>query len=449
MSDGNTTTVRAISDEVRNAIVAAAVTADEKRARSAEKSIAAQDGSYDALMRAQAEALHHITQQVIPSGPKPRDGLEAALSKVEARLAVTEQSVAALELQLGDKLKGLDVETSALTERLHGLRQRLEKFEEKQMHALAQIRLDVFNLANPSPKAVPPEPVGEPPDAWEPEAEPEAAPPPQEIAERAPTYLDTARKAAIEAAVRAAARPVRHRTPAERFWNKHRWVVLTAAAVLVVWFDAYVFANYQPAQGAYASVTGTAQDRARAELIRGLKYLNGTGMPADTAKARLWIAAAARQGDAVAENMMGTFYQTGTGVTADMPTAIGWYEKAARHGNLKATAALGKLYAGGWQDGTDYAKAAEWFAKAAAMGDVDAAFDLAILYERGLGVSRNTREAYKWYAIAAARGDRHAATRASVLGQGLAQRAALDRDVAAFTPVRLDKAANAVPQISG
>lgn len=419
--------------------------------------------SYDALMRAQAEALQEITKQVIV--PKPRTATDAALARLDARLSVTEKSLQALEQKMGERLKGLDVDTGALAERLHGLRQRLEKFEERQTTALAQIRLDVHNLragapAEPVLVEMPrfePEPLIEPEMPVEPadEMEPVAAEPSVRVAE----YLISARRAANDAAVRMASQPVKHRPAWLRFLSKRRWVVLGVAAVLIGWFDVYVFAHYQPAQAdvpvaaapALPSAAAKRDWSPRAQLVRGLKYMNGVGVPVDAGKARLWIERAALRGQPVAKNLMGVIYQTGTGVGVNMPMAIGWYEGAAKSGNLKAMTNLGKLYAGGWPQGTDYAKAAEWFAKAAAFGDVDAAFDLAILYERGEGVVRNLPQAYKWYAIAARQGDRNAAARAQTLATELApeEREAADAAAMAFHPAKTNAAANETPATSG
>jgi TPR repeat protein len=430
--------------------------------------------NYDDLMRAQAEALHVLTKQVIVPKPRQRDATDTALSRLDARMTVTEKSLAAIEQRTGDRLKSLDVETGALTERLHGLRQRLEKFEEKQTAALAQIRLDVHNLGHNhhngglaiEPVAVAEAEIVPPADA---EIETRLEPivvAPEEDAEapssRMADYLVSARRAANDAAEqRAVVTPAKHKTLWQHLLGKRRWAILAVAAVLVAWFDIYVFAHYQPAQGAVvpadvapivpSRVTAKPEASPRAQLVRGLKYLNGSGVPIDVDKARQWIERAARGGQPVAENLMGVIYQTGTGVVVNMPVAIGWYQGAAGHGNLKAMTNLGKLYAGGWQGGTNFAKAAEWFAKAAALGDDDAAFDLAVLYERGQGVARSIPQAYRWYAIAATLGDKNAGIRSTTLAAQLTpeERYAADAAIAAFKLHAVDKAANETPQVAG
>jgi localization factor PodJL len=255
-------------------------------------------------------------------------------------------------------------------------------------------------------------------------------------------------------------RPVR--SIARRFVRRNRWLLVAVAAVLVVWFDVYVFAHYQAADAAAPDpqqqvvlhprpANGPIAWSPRAQLVRGLKYLNGTGVQVDVDKAHLWLERAALRGNAVAQNLMGVLYQTGTGVRADTPAAIRWYEAAAMQGNLQAMTNLGKVYAGGWKEGTDYVKAAVWFAKAAQYGEVDAQFDLAVLYELGQGVSRDRLEAYKWYMIAGKNGDSHAATRAAALASELEpeELQAADAAVTGYAPIAVDRAANDVPVVSG
>ncbi len=431
----------------------------------------AQDDSYDKLMRAQAEALQQLTNQVIVPKPKQRDPAEATLTKLEARLSVTEQSFAALEQRVGERIKKLDEETGTLAETLQGLRTRLATFEKRQQAALAELRLELHNLQHPdvgSEISIPPElypesfatvvtseaePVIETPVA--------VASPTESQSTRVPAYLDTARQAAINAATQAVGTPERKtKSQLIRVLFRKRWTVIAIAALLVAWFDFYVFAHYEPAQGGPAVTTrvataGTIKRRTvltpKAQLARGLKYLNGTGVPVDVNRAKRWLERAALGGEPVAQNLLGVLYQTGTGVPANMTTAIHWYELSATHGNLKAMTNLGKIYAGGWSEGTDFVKAAGWFTKAAAYGEVDAQFDLAVLYERGEGVSPSTAEAYKWYSIAARSGDRHAAERAAMLATQLATEQLQSADAAAvtFRPRATNRAANEVPAVKG
>lgn len=449
-------------------VVAEAPTADSNLAEAREEGASPegpQNDEYDALMRAQAEALQQLTSQVIVPKAKHRDAAEAALTRMETRVTVAEQSLAALDQRVSERLKGLDAETGSLADTLQGLRSRVEKFEERQQAALAELRLDIHNLKTTEDVVTVDVPSESIPDPLPTEALQE---PPVEIAidealpadtepSRVPGYLSTARQAAIKAATPAVP-PHRHRakSPLVRTLIRKRWTLIAIAAVVVAWFDFYVFAHYEPAQGGIAPTATVTAPSTRvpavlspqAQLARGLKYLNGTGVPVNVDRARKWLERAASHGHPVAQNLMGVLYQTGTGVAADMPTAIRWYAASATHGNLKAMTNLGKLYAGGWSQGTDFAKAAGWFAKAAAYGDVDAQFDLAILYERGEGVPPSSASAYKWYSIAARNGDNHAADRAAMLAAQLSMEElqAADEAVIAFRPLPIDQAANGIPK---
>jgi TPR repeat protein len=421
------------------------------------KPAAPPDGAYENLMRVQAEALDHLAKRVmVPKLPR-RDGTDATLVRLDTRLGVVEQAFTALERRMDEKLKALGGETEGMAATLQDIRRQLEKFEERQQGALAQLRQDVFYPSHADKERAKPEPAAVEvvfpvvlPDA-------EQIPEPSYGLSPGPEYLRSARRAAIDAAQLAAAEP----THAPRFKLRLGWkrmTLLGIAALLVVWFDIYVYAHYQPAEGGFVRpqvqavvvkrpVKPFVAPSPRAQLIRGLRYLNGTGVAIDVTKAALWIGRAASSGQPVAQNYLGVLYQTGTGVDADIPAAIGFYEAAARQGNLKAMTNLGKLYAGGWAEGTDFVKAAEWFGRAAAFGEGDAQFDLAILTERGEGVSRNIAEAYKWYAVAGAAGDAHASARAEILAAQLlpGDLAAAKKAAADFKPLPPDPAANAVP----
>jgi TPR repeat protein len=440
------------------------------------------DGRFEYVMRAQAQALDDIAKRVILPKSLRREGTDMALSRIEARLSVTEQSLTTLEAAIGEKLKAASDETAVLTATLKDTRQRIEKFEDKQLAALAQLRLEIHNFANTTaepaadaPIAAPldPEPVVEPPAdepvvemaeaAFEAPAEREITPEPEPEPARPSNYLSDARKAAIRAALQDAPKPqpkpksiLAKRSAWLRTAWRRRWQLIIAAAILIVVFDVYVFTRFQPAKAAVmppapvAAVVKSPRHHVltpQAQLVRGLRYLNGTGVATNVEKAAVLIERAATNGLPVAQNYTGVLYQTGTGVHANMATAVHWYEAAARSGNLKAMTNLGKAYAGGWEEGTDFTKAAEWFGRAAGFGDLDAQFDLAILYERGQGVSRNVGEAYKWYMIAGAKGDANAASRATVLSAQLSPNELLAAQAAAalFRPAAVDSTANDVP----
>jgi localization factor PodJL len=189
---------------------------------------------------------------------------------------------------------------------------------------------------------------------------------------------------------------------------------------------------------------------AKAELIVGLKYLDGDGVAVSEADATKWLGRAALAGQPVAQYRLGTLYERGRGVAADPVKSVHWYALAAQAGNRKAMHNLAVAYASGTGVAKNLPEAARWFAKAAALGLSDSQFNLAVLYERGLGVPQSLVDAYKWYAIAAAAGDTESKARIDALATQLSadDRAAAQRSVDAFHPQPLDAKANVPPQLS-
>jgi localization factor PodJL len=189
----------------------------------------------------------------------------------------------------------------------------------------------------------------------------------------------------------------------------------------------------------------------KAQLLIGLKYLDGDGVTVNEAVAAKWLQRAADQGEPIAQYRLGTLYERGHGVATDAAKATHWYEAAARQGNRKAMHNLAVAYAEGAGTAKNYNEAARWFGRAAALGLADSQFNLAVLYERGLGVPQSLTEAYKWYAIAATQGDNESKARVGALTTQLSQ---ADHDAAqkaadAFRPEPLNRAANVPPETPG
>jgi len=188
----------------------------------------------------------------------------------------------------------------------------------------------------------------------------------------------------------------------------------------------------------------------KAELIVGLKYLDGDGVPVNEAEAAKWLQKAADAGEPVAQYRLGTLYERGRGVPADPAKATRWYLSAANQGSRKAMHNLAVAYAEGSGVKKDYAEASRWFMRAANLGLSDSQFNLAVLYERGLGVPQNLVDAYKWYAIAAAQGDQESRTRMGAIASQLSNDGRLAAQHAAdlFHPGQLDARANVAPSIA-
>jgi localization factor PodJL len=189
---------------------------------------------------------------------------------------------------------------------------------------------------------------------------------------------------------------------------------------------------------------------AKAELIVGLKYLDGDGVQQNEAQAAKWLERAAESGEPVAQYRMGTLYERGKGLAADPVKATHWYQAAAMQGNRKAMHNLAVAFADGSGTKKDLAEAARWFSKAAGLGLADSQFNLAVLYERGLGVPQSLIDAYKWYAVAASQGDTESKARIDALSTqlGADDRAAAQHAADTFKPTPLDARANVPPQMA-
>jgi len=186
---------------------------------------------------------------------------------------------------------------------------------------------------------------------------------------------------------------------------------------------------------------------AKAQLIVGLKYLDGDGIPANDGEAAKWLGKAAEAGEPVAQYRLGTLYERGRGIPADAAKAVRWYQAAANQGSRKAMHNLAVAYTEGAGVKKDFVEASRWFLKAANLGLSDSQFNLAVLYERGLGVPQNLVDAYKWYAIAAAQGDGESKTRLGAITSQLdgEARAAAQHAADIFKQNQLDARANVAP----
>jgi len=154
------------------------------------------------------------------------------------------------------------------------------------------------------------------------------------------------------------------------------------------------------------------------QLILGMKYEEGDGVPKDMAEAARWYRMAAEQGDADAQSSLGVCYYKGEGVVKDASEAAKWWRKAAEKGYAAAQCNLGLCYAKGEGVPQDYAEALKWYRKAAEQGDSNSQCKLGIAFEDGKGVPQDYIESYKWYNLAAAGSE----TNASLFRSSLAEK---------------------------
>jgi TPR repeat protein len=142
------------------------------------------------------------------------------------------------------------------------------------------------------------------------------------------------------------------------------------------------------------------QGNADAQLLLGIMYHDGEGVPQDYAQAAQWMKKAAEQDNATAEFALGAMYQNGDGVPKDEAAAVRWLEKAASQGLAPAQFALAVAH----EENGNYAEALKWYRLLASRGDADSQNDVGRMYEAGHGVAQNDAEAAKWYRLAADQG---------------------------------------------
>ncbi|NLO92241.1 MAG: sel1 repeat family protein [Elusimicrobia bacterium] len=114
---------------------------------------------------------------------------------------------------------------------------------------------------------------------------------------------------------------------------------------------------------------------------------------------------AAKEGDPKAQLMLGVLYDAGDGVPQNKAEAVRWYAKAAAAGNAKAQHNLAIMYHTGQGVKQNYQHAARWYKLAAARGVAQAQFNLGLLHLKGHGVDRDRAAALKWFLIACANPD--------------------------------------------
>jgi len=80
----------------------------------------------------------------------------------------------------------------------------------------------------------------------------------------------------------------------------------------------------------------------------------------------------AKQGNATAQLLLGLMYSVGKGIPRDDEEAFYWLTESAEQGNAEAQLHLGFVYENGKGTPQDYEKALYWFTKSAEQGDAEA-----------------------------------------------------------------------------
>ncbi len=85
------------------------------------------------------------------------------------------------------------------------------------------------------------------------------------------------------------------------------------------------------------------EDDTLSELLLGMKYESGDGVPKDQYKAAYWYRKAADKGDATAQAFLGLMYEEGRGVKQDKKIALTLYRSAVRQGDNFALGFMERL----------------------------------------------------------------------------------------------------------
>ncbi len=245
-------------------------------------------------------------------------------------------------------------------------------------------------------------------------------------------------------------------------------IILLGAALFVMTKDI-IFRDDAPAppqQSPAATETATSANansgadqttlRPREVYLESYTALRAAQTDAQEQAALKGIEQAAALGHPPAQLQMGELYKIGQGYPKDLSKARQWYERAATGGNVLAMHRLGVMTARGEGGPVDPAGSIGWFEQAANFGLLDSQYNLGATYhptgEENADSIQDRAKAYFWYSLAAINGDAQAGELAAGLAEALPadEKAALDADIAAWTPQTPDAAANEnAPETAG
>jgi hypothetical protein len=140
----------------------------------------------------------------------------------------------------------------------------------------------------------------------------------------------------------------------------------------------------------------TANEQIR-HYHESLNYLEGKGVPQDSAKSFALNAQAAHEGYREAVLAMGWYYLGGVGVAQDYEKAKKWYRKSARHGEPKAMFSLGRIA----YVEQDYPESLLWFSRGAEAGHVRSLYWIGRHHWYGQSVPQDRKEAMRLFHLAA------------------------------------------------
>ena len=127
----------------------------------------------------------------------------------------------------------------------------------------------------------------------------------------------------------------------------------------------------------------------------GAMYRFGYGTPKELSKAFLWLSKSAERGNPYGMYYLGAMYKMGETVPRDFGKAYGYFKASAEKGLPNGMYGAGYCAYKGLGTKQDYAGAAGWFSKGVEKNNAACSFMLGICYRNGFGVEQNEQEAIK------------------------------------------------------
>ncbi|MDL2284858.1 sel1 repeat family protein [Oxalobacter sp. OttesenSCG-928-P03] len=138
----------------------------------------------------------------------------------------------------------------------------------------------------------------------------------------------------------------------------------------------------------------------------GTLYLEGKGVPQDTAEGLKWLNEAAEMGDANACFQLGMLYYDGRLVERDYEKALNWYLQAAEAAPAeKGSGAIEMVLGAAAVPGEAYTRTIGQIMKRNPHVVRDAQFYVGLMYETGRGTEQDMEQSGVWYQKAADAGD--------------------------------------------
>jgi TPR repeat protein len=150
---------------------------------------------------------------------------------------------------------------------------------------------------------------------------------------------------------------------------------------------------------------GTMSERAEAAMMLAKMYLAGHGVPRDAATARKWYEVASDAGYVPATSALGLGYLSGFAGQRNPSKGVAYLKQSAEAGYVPAMYQLGKLYYAGEEGvGMDQKLAGAWFSAAAKEGHARSLYAAARMYDLGESVAPDQKRAIALYRDAALKG---------------------------------------------